>query len=962
MATQTAFQDALIGQFDYIVSHFDGDAVDKDDVAALPIVGLLLNSAGLASKSTVFYNNNLSAPGASLQVQQMRNSAAFVETLGIATYDYEANATAATDALVAILNSGKKVLILEGGPMEATYQALAQVSPANRANITQISHGLFNEVTGPLTWEDIQNDFPEVTQIEIVDQNGRTDSEGFKSSLWNWLDSTSDPLLQEARTLMNQVMNQNQKQNDPSDAGMHFYALTGNEFGTPLDAQDFFEMYPPSNTDRLSLSIDPATLSENNGTATATITRTNTIGDLTITLSSDDTTEAIVPATVTIADGADAATFTVTGVNDAESDGSQIVTITATATAFADDTATVEVTDDEMPESEGLLLTVNNNVTVDGIEIAAQDIAQFNGTDYRIFFDGSDVGIPDITKVNAFDVISPNEMLLSFSEPVTLDGVAIDDSDVVKFTATSLGEETAGSFELFFDGSDLGLASNGEDINALALQSDGSLLISVTSNLKPGTDTIATNEDIALFTPTSMGENTAGTFELFFDGSDVGLGDTAVNGFSQSPTGDLIFSANDDGVIVGGITTENEDVLTFTATATGEETTGTFGNALLFDGSENDLDFRNVEAIDFTLTSFEVPQTLSISLGTPSIHENGGVTTATVTRTGDTSADLTVNLSSSDTSEASVPATVVIPAGETQATFSVSAVDDIAVDGTQTTSITATAPGLADGVATLEVTDDDVPTGSLLLTLNQDTLLNDIDITDQDIAQFDGTNFNLYFEGSDVGIVDTGIDAFDAISATEILLSFDQPTTLPGVGAVDDSDVVRFTASSLGEDTAGTFALEFDGSDVGLSNGGEDIDGLVGLPDGSLLLSINGNLNPGNGIIANSNDVVLFTPTSTGDTTAGSFSVFFDGSDVGVIDGGVDGLSIDAASDLFLSTTDDFAVGGVTGKDEDVIAFTPTSTGDTTTGSFDSTLFFDGSENGLQFRNVQGLDLTFTAV
>ena len=247
MESQTAFQDALIGQFDYIVSHFDGDAVDKDDVAALPLAAALLNSAGFADQSAIFYNNNLAAPGASLQVQQMRNSAAFVEAkLGIATYDYEADEAAAIDALVDILDSGKKVLILEGGPMEATYRALAQTSPANRANITQVSHGRFNEVTGPLTWDDIARDFPQVTQIEIADQNGQTNSDGFKNSQWNWLNSTSDPLLQGVREQMNQVNNQNQKQNDPSDAGMQFYALTGNEFGTPLDAQAFFEEYPPS--------------------------------------------------------------------------------------------------------------------------------------------------------------------------------------------------------------------------------------------------------------------------------------------------------------------------------------------------------------------------------------------------------------------------------------------------------------------------------------------------------------------------------------------------------------------------------------------------------------------------------------------------------------------------------------------------------------------------------------------
>ena len=917
----------------------------------------------------------------------------------------------------------------------------------------------------------------------------------------------------------------------------------------------------------LTLELDAASISENGGTATATVTRnTDTTGDLVITLSSDDPTAATVPATVTIPAGADSIPFPVTGVDDAELDGTQTATVTAAATGFADVTAIVEVTDDEVPEPEGLLLTVNNDVTVNGVEITDQDIALFDAMDYSLFFDGSDVGIPDSTDVNAFDVISPNEILLSFTNPITLDGLAIDDSDIVKFTATSLGDDTAGSFELFFDGSDVGLANNGEDINALTLEADGSLLISVLNNLNPGTGTIATNEDIVRFTPTSTGEDTAGTFVVFFDGSDVGLGETAVNGFSQSPTGELVFSANDDGVVVGGITTENEDVFTFTATATGDDTTGTFGNALFFEGSENGLNFRNVEGIDLTFSPFAAPASLSVSLDPTSISENGGLSTATVTRTGDTSTDLTVTLTSSDTTEATVDATVLIPAGSSTATFDVTAVDDTAIDGaqtvditaaatdftsgaatlevtdddvpleltltldptsiaenggtatatvtrtgdttdaltvtltssdageaavpasitidagqatatfvvdavddaatdgtqtvditaaatdftdgvasldvidddapaalsitldptsvaenggvatatvtrtgdlsadltvtltssdtseatvpatvviaagqatatvdvtavddpdidgTQTLDITAIAAGLTDGVATLDVTDDDVPADSLLLALNQDITLNGVDITDQDIVQFDGIDFSLYFDASDVGIPDTAdVNAFDAISATEILLSFDQELEVPGVGTVDDSDVLLFTATSLGENTAGSFEVYFDGSDVGLASGGEDIDGLVGLPDGSLLLSVNGNLNPGGGVIAANEDITLFTPTSTGDTTAGSFSLFADGSDI-VNAADVDGFSINAAGDFHFSFTNATTAGGVTGEDEDVFGFTPASTGDNTSGTFAPELFFDGSQFGVAARDVQGLDLTFTAV
>ena len=113
-------------------------------------------------------------------------------------------------------------------------------------------------------------------------------------------------------------------------------------------------------------------------------------------------------------------------------------------------------------------------------------------------------------------------------------------------------------------------------------------------------------------------------------------------------------------------------------------------------------------AADTTFTAqFEISP-LAIAIADPSISENGGSTTATVTRDGDTTSELTIALSSSDTSEATVPATVTIPAGQsTSAAFNIDAVDDASVDGPQTVTITASAAGYADVTDTLDVTDDD---------------------------------------------------------------------------------------------------------------------------------------------------------------------------------------------------------------------------------------------------------------
>ena len=66
-----------ISQFGQIISHFDGNNNDKDDIAAIPIAATLINVAGLQTKSTFFYNNNLGEPNEQSLVKAMRKSAAF---------------------------------------------------------------------------------------------------------------------------------------------------------------------------------------------------------------------------------------------------------------------------------------------------------------------------------------------------------------------------------------------------------------------------------------------------------------------------------------------------------------------------------------------------------------------------------------------------------------------------------------------------------------------------------------------------------------------------------------------------------------------------------------------------------------------------------------------------------------------------------------------------------------------
>ena len=129
--------------------------------------------------------------------------------------------------------------------------------------------------------------------------------------------------------------------------------ITGNIVGVPfagLSDQNFWNFATPESP-KLTLTIDRQAMSENGGTATGTVSRNNLpTGDVVVTLSSSDATEATVPATVTIPDGQSSVTFAITAVDDTLSDRTQTVTITATSAVYAASSASIRVTDDEGPK------------------------------------------------------------------------------------------------------------------------------------------------------------------------------------------------------------------------------------------------------------------------------------------------------------------------------------------------------------------------------------------------------------------------------------------------------------------------------------------------------------------------------------------------------------------------------------------------------------------------------------
>jgi len=111
--------------------------------------------------------------------------------------------------------------------------------------------------------------------------------------------------------------------------------------------------------------------------------------------------------------------------------------------------------------------------------------------------------------------------------------------------------------------------------------------------------------------------------------------------------------------------------------------------------------------------------TLAVSVSPASFPESSvnPAATGSVSRVGSTASDLVVTLASSDTTEATVPATVTILANQTSADFAITAVDDSFPDGNKLATLTASAAGATSGTATVTVLDDgDVLSTKLLLT------------------------------------------------------------------------------------------------------------------------------------------------------------------------------------------------------------------------------------------------------
>lgn len=209
---------------------------------------------------------------------------------------------------------------------------------------------------------------------------------------------------------------------------------------------------------------------------------------------------------------------------------------------------------------------------------------------------------------------------------------------------------------------------------------------------------------------------------------------------------------------------------------------------------------------------------------------------------------------------------------------------------------------------------------------------------DEDILGYniDTNRWLMVFDGSDVGLGNTDVDAFYFLDDGSLLLSFDQPLLIPTLGVVADADIVHFVADRLGNQTSGRFERYLDGAAVGLDQPGEDIDVISFTADGHLLISTKGRFTV-DGLLAHDEDLLAFTPAARDEAGQGAWSLYLDGSDLGLDEASEDisSVSLDH-TDLYLTTNGHFdaAIGAnrVRGNRKSLLGFAPFTSGENTTG------------------------------
>ncbi len=220
-----------------------------------------------------------------------------------------------------------------------------------------------------------------------------------------------------------------------------------------------------------------------------------------------------------------------------------------------------------------------------------------------------------------------------------------------------------------------------------------------------------------------------------------------------------------------------------------------------------------------------------------------------------------------------------------------------------------------------------------------------------DILKYDpATGWSMYFDGSDLEIT-KNLSAFEVLDNGDILMAFAARQTLPGLGGMTPHSLARFTPTTTGPNTAGSFTLAFNGSMNYLTTSGEKIDAVADLGNGWTAISTTGGAAvklPNGATLKGQDEDALANNLWTHEWTP-----YFDGTPIpGLKAEDVNALWVDPANgDLYISILGGFNLSGVSGNGRDIVKLTNNGG-----GSYTPSLWWNGAAAGFPV-NVDGVEI-----
>ena len=177
------------------------------------------------------------------------------------------------------------------------------------------------------------------------------------------------------------------------------------------------------------------------------------------------------------------------------------------------------------------------------------------------------------------------------------------------------------------------------------------------------------------------------------DDASTGFGDLAGTGLTLGVDVNFI-TGDDEFMVYSGPRLGQSDISDYLALVNDSANWSTEdGTDVHNNSTPPDLPFDTTAFV----TGGTAPVNLFLSLDDTEISENGATTTLSIFRDGPTTSAATINISSNDIGEATVPATAEFLIGEDTVNVTVTAVNDSIFDGPQLVALTAGGVGFFDG-------------------------------------------------------------------------------------------------------------------------------------------------------------------------------------------------------------------------------------------------------------------------